>query len=218
MKQKKSSPKNKSHVHVIEHPVMQHKLSLLRKKETRPAEFRRILSEISCMMAFEVTRDLKTKEVAIETPLEKTKAPLIADPVIVVSIQRAGSGMLEGMMQMLPFAKVGHVGIYRDKNIGSTVEYYFRIPNDAAGQRVILIDPLLATGDTAVAAIDRLKEYSVGPIHYVCILAAPDGIKKVQALHPDVNIFTLSVERELNKRGYILPGLGDAGDRLFDTV
>jgi len=203
---------------VIRHPVLQHKLTQLRKKDTRPADFRRILSEISSIMAYEVTRDLKLTEAEIETPLEKTRASVVGENVTLVSIQRAGSGMLEGMLHMLPFARVGHLGIYRDKLIGSTVEYYFRIPNDSAGQKIIVIDPLLATGDTAVAAIDRLKEYDVGPITVVCVLSAPDGIRKLKQFHPDVTIYTTNIDRQLSPKGYILPGLGDAGDRLFDTV
>jgi uracil phosphoribosyltransferase len=210
---KKNSP-----VNIINHPVLRHKLTLLRKKETSPADFRRILTEISCLLAYEVTRDLELKQIPIETPLEKTSQPMIARPPLIVSIQRAGSGMLDGILQTLPFARVGHIGIYRDKFIRNTVEYYFRIPNDAEGDNVILIDPLLATGDTAVNAIDRLKAYKVGPIKFLCVLSAPDGIKKIHHFHPDVEIWTAHTDRELSPKGYILPGLGDAGDRLFDTV
>jgi uracil phosphoribosyltransferase len=215
----KAKSKSKfSNVELISHPVLQHKLSRLRKKDTGASDFRRLMNEISCLMAYEVTRSLKTKKVVIETPFEKLESSMIDEPLNIVSIQRAGSGMLEGMLQMLPFARVGHIGIYRDKFIKNTVEYYFRIPNGATGQRIVLIDPLLATGDTAVAAIDRLKQYEVGPITFVCILSSPVGIAKLKVFHPDVNIITLSIERELNDKGYLLPGLGDAGDRLFDTV
>ena len=203
---------------IVDHPVIRHKLTMLRKKETNHAEFRAFLSEIASLLAYEATRDLKLRDVKIETPLEKTTQPLVGEKIILISIQRAGSGMLEGMLQMLPFARVGHIGIYRDKLLHSTVEYYFRIPENAKGQRVFLIDPLLATGDTAIAAIDRLKQYEVGPITFVSVLAAPEGIRKLKAAHPDVNIITTNVDRELSPKGYILPGLGDAGDRLFDTL
>lgn len=205
-------------VFIADHPVLGHKLTLLRKKETRASDFRRIMTEMSCLMAFEATRDLSVKLINIETPLEKTKAPHAAETPLVVSIQRAGSGMLEGVLQTLPFSRVGHIGIYRDKFIKNTVEYYFRIPNDAQGNLVLLLDPLLATGDTAVNAIDRLKAYDVGHIKLLCILSAQVGIEKVKHFHPDVEIWTSHVDRELSKKGYILPGLGDAGDRLFDTV
>jgi uracil phosphoribosyltransferase len=204
--------------HVVKHPVLQHKLTMIRKKETNHAEFRRILSEIASLLAYEATKDLKLQQVEISTPLEKTEQPLVGERIILIPIQRAGSGMLEGMLEMLPFARVGHIGIYRDKMIHATVEYYFRIPNNCQGQRVFLIDPLLATGDTAVAAIDRLKQYEVGPITFICVLSAPEGIRQLKAAHPDVQIITTNVDRQLSPKGYILPGLGDAGDRLFDTL
>ncbi len=203
---------------VITHPVLQHKLTILRKKETRHAEFRRVLSEASSILAYEATRDLKVSQVEIETPFERTQQPLVDEKIIVISIQRAGNGMLEGVLEMLPFARVGHIGIYRDKWIKSTVEYYFRIPENCRGLRTFLVDPLLATGDTAVAAIDRLKQYEVGPIAFVCLLASPEGIESLHAAHPDVQIITTHVDRQLSSKGYILPGLGDAGDRLFDTL
>ena len=177
-----------------------------------------MLEEISEFLAYEVTKDLKTSLIKVQTPMAKADGELISEKIILIPIMRAGSGMLEGMLRILPFAAVGHVGIYRDKFIKNTVEYYFRLPKNAKGKRVIMLDPLLATGDTACAAIDRLKQYEVGPIQYVCLLAAPQGLKKVQILHPDVEIYTLSIEKGLDKNGYILPGLGDAGDRLFGTV
>lgn len=215
---KKSAKKHTNQCQVISHPVLEHKLTLLRKKDTKPIEFRRLLREISCLMAYEATRDLKTAASKIDTPWEAMKAPLIDEKLLIVAIQRAGNGMLEGMMEMLPFGRVGHIGIYRDKFIKNTVEYYFRLPNEPEGQRVLVLDPLLATGDTAVAAVDRLKEFKVGPIHFVCVLAAPQGVEKLLSAHPDVTIHTLSVERELDVKGYIRPGLGDAGDRLYDTL
>jgi uracil phosphoribosyltransferase len=201
----------------VEHPVLQHKLTLLRKKGTPAADFRRILTEVSSLLAYEVTRNLKTAPVAIATPMEDMRSPLINEPLIVISIMRAGNGMMEGVLHMLPFARVGHIGIYRDKFLHSTVEYYFRLPNDAKGQRVLIMDPILATGDTAVAAINRLKEYEVGPITFTCLIAAPEGLRNLKEAHPDVEIVALAVDRQLNAKGYILPGIGDAGDRLFDT-
>ncbi|MBS1985709.1 MAG: uracil phosphoribosyltransferase [Bdellovibrionales bacterium] len=213
-----ASKQIKDFCHVIDHPVLVHKLSLLRKKDTRPAEFRSILREISCLMAYEVTRDLKVGPHAIETPWEPMQAPMVTEKMVLLSILRAGNGMLGGMMDMLPFSKVGHIGVYRDKFAKATVEYYLRLPKEAEGHRVLVLDPLLATGDTAVACVDRLKEFQVGPIHFVCLLAAPVGIEKLKFFHPDVTIHTLSVERELDDKGYIRPGLGDAGDRLYDTV
>lgn len=203
---------------VIDHPVLQHKLTRLRKKETSSAEFRLTLREIAALMAYELGRDIPLELVKIETPLEPMKSPMVHNSPVLVSIQRAGNGMLDGMLEMLPFSKVGHIGIYRDKFIGNTVEYYFRLPPGSEGKTVLLMDPLLATGDTAVAAVDRLKQYHVGSIKLACVLAAPVGIERMKQFHPDVKIFTLCIERELNKKGYILPGLGDAGDRLFNTV
>lgn len=203
---------------VIEHPVMLHLLTQLRNADTRPGEFRRIMSELSRLMAFEITRNLKTIMVDVQTPLEKAKLPIIDEPVVIVSIMRAGNGMLDGMMQMLPFANVGHIGLYRDKFIKSTVEYYFKLPKDIEGKRIILLDPLLATGGTAVAAINRLKKYNVGPIDFVCLLASPKGLAEIAEESPEIPVYCVAIDRELNEKGYILPGLGDAGDRLFGTI
>jgi uracil phosphoribosyltransferase len=203
----------------VDHPVLRHHLTRLRQTDTQSPEFRLVLGELSRHLVYEATRDLHTKLAVINTPMEHgVSEPVIADDLIVVSIMRAGNGMLDAVMNTLPFARVGHIGIYRDKFIHSTVEYFFRIPKDSAGSRVLVLDPMLATGDTAVAALQRLKEYGVGPISYVCILAAPEGIARLQAAHPDVTIYTSAVDRQLNERGYILPGLGDAGDRLYGTV
>ena len=204
--------------HVVHHPVLQHLITTLRKIDTPAAEFRRALRQISRLLAYEATREFKTSKVQVETPWEEAEGTAIDERLILVPILRAGMGMLDGMLDVLPFARVGHLGIYRDKFIQNTVEYYFRIPARPEGQTVFLIDPLLATGDTAVAAVDRLKDYEVGPIHFICVLAAPEGIRNLKAVHPKVQIHTLSIERELNKKGYIMPGLGDAGDRLYDTV
>ena len=208
----------RSQCHIIEHPVLQHKLTILRNRNTDSNHFRQAVEEMSQFLAYEVTKDLKTRPDPIETPLEGMTGTKIAEPLLVVPVLRAGNGMLGGMLKILPFAKVGHIGIYRDKFIKNTVEYYFRLPQGAKGARVLLLDPLLATGDTAIAAIDRLKQYEVGPIRLVCLLAAPEGLSKLKTFHPDVEVFTLSLERELNDKGYILPGLGDAGDRLYDSA
>ncbi len=203
---------------VLEHPLLTHKLSILRDEKTSPFEFRQILNEISAMMAYEATKDLNVKSVSISTPLEKTTVHRISDEICIASILRAGEGMVDGFIKALPFASIGHIGIYRDKALNNTVEYYFKLPKKVKGARIILIDPLLATGDTALAAIDRLKEYEVGPIKFVNILSSSIGIKKILTEHPDVDILTLSIEREVNKSGYLLPGLGDAGDRIFGTI
>jgi len=203
---------------VLEHPLLQDKLSTLRDKSTTSHSFRATLSEISTFLAYEATRELSVKLEPLETPLEKTKAPRVSDDVVIVSILRAGEGMVDGFLRALPFARVGHVGIYRDKVMNNTVEYYFRVPESFRGKKVFLLDPLLATGDTVLAALDRLKQYGVGPITFISVLSSKVGIKKINAAHPDVKIITLSVERELNGKGYLLPGLGDAGDRLFRTL
>jgi uracil phosphoribosyltransferase len=175
------------------------------------------MSEASRFLAYEATRDLETETQKIETPLESTEVQRIKDNLIVIPILRAGLGMLDGFLDALPFASVGHVGIYRDKLMNHTVEYYFKLPQEHKGSKVLLIDPLLATGDTALATIDRLKEYEVGSIRFVTLLSCKVGLEKLQERHPDVEVYTASIERELNDSGYLLPGLGDAGDRLFNT-
>ncbi len=214
---KKISPKNLK-INVINHPVLQHKLSLLRDKNISSMIFRQIVEEMSQMLAYEATRDLKTTAATVVTPLEKTTSPKINDQLLVVAILRAGLGMLNGMAKILPFATIGHIGIYKDRFVNATVEYYLRLPKNVKGQTVLLLDPMLATGDTACAAIERLKEYGVGKIKLITLLSAPLGIQKINSLFPEVEIFTVNVERELNQKGYILPGIGDAGDRLYDTV
>jgi uracil phosphoribosyltransferase len=203
---------------LITHPVVRHKVTMLRDQKTTPHSFRLITEEIAQFLAYEATSDLKTATTAVETPLEKTQAEVVGEELVLVSVMRAGLGMLSGMLRILPFATVGHIGIYRDKFIEATVEYYLRLPKNVKGKRVLVLDPLLATADTACAAIDRLKEYEVGPIRFVCFLASPQGLKRLQEVHPDVQVYTCSIERGLNEKGYLLPGLGDAGDRLFDTV
>jgi uracil phosphoribosyltransferase len=219
-KKTKTKPKTLNHpkVTILTHPVLQHKLSFLRDKNISSMAFRQIVEEMSQMMAYEATRDLKMEMVTVQTPLEKTESPKIIETFTLVAILRAGLGMLNGMMKILPFATVGHIGIYRDRFVNATVEYYLRLPKDVKNHRVLLLDPMLATGDTACAAIERLKEYGVKQIRLITLLAAPQGIRKIHENFPDVEIFTVSLERELNKKGYILPGMGDAGDRLYDTV
>ena len=214
---KKTSLKNLK-INIISHPVLQHKLSLLRDKNISSMIFRQIVEEMSQMLAYEATRDLKTTAAPVVTPLEKTTSPKINDQLLVVAILRAGLGMLNGMAKILPFATIGHIGIYKDRFVNATVEYYLRLPKNVKGQTVLLLDPMLATGDTACAAIERLKEYGVGKIKLITLLSAPLGIQKINSLFPEVEIFTVNVERELNQKGYILPGIGDAGDRLYDTV
>jgi uracil phosphoribosyltransferase len=215
---KTSAKKIPIRVTEVLHPVLQHKLTLLRDKNISSMIFRQLVEEMAQMMAYEATRDLKTTLVEVTTPLEKAKTPKIATPLALIAVLRAGLGMLDGMMNVLPFATVGHIGIYKDRFVQATVEYYLRLPTLSKDHMIFLLDPMLATGDTSCAAIDRLKEYGVTKIRMITLLAAPQGISKVNTLHPDVEIFTVSVERELNKKGYILPGVGDAGDRLYDTL
>ncbi|MDX2014987.1 MAG: uracil phosphoribosyltransferase [Myxococcaceae bacterium] len=205
-------------VHVIKHPIIEHKLAHLRNKDATPHEFRQIFNELGSILAYEATRDLALTKTPVETPMMKTSAFKVQEEVVVAAVLRAAEGMLPGFMQMLPFAHFGHIGIYRDKFMNQTVEYYFKLPKTVEGRRLMLLDPLLATGDTCLAALDRLKQYKVGPIKVITILSAQVGIDKVLGAHPDVEIFTLSIEKGLDERGYLLPGLGDAGDRLFGTV
>jgi uracil phosphoribosyltransferase len=203
---------------VIDHPLVQHKLTLMRLKDTSTANFRRLLKEIAVLMAYEVTRDLPLDTIAIETPLAMMDAPIIASKKLcLVSILRAGNGLLDGMLDILPSARVGHIGLYREPTTLEAVEYYFKTPEDIADRLTIVLDPMLATGHSAIAAIDRLKERGVTQLKYVCLLAAPEGVLMLEAAHPDVPIYTASVDSHLNDHGYIVPGLGDAGDRLFGT-
>ena len=205
-------------VHVIDHPLVQHKLSLMRRKETPTSEFRALLEEISMLLAYEATRDLALTKQRIETPLELVNAPVLdGKKVVIVSILRAGNGILDGMLKIVPSARVGHIGLYRDHKTLQAIEYFFKVPSDMADRDVIVVDPMLATGNSAVAALDRLVKTGPRSIKYVCLLAAPEGIAVFHAQHPDVPIYTASIDRCLNESGYILPGLGDAGDRLFGT-
>lgn len=205
-------------VHTISHPLVQHKLTLMRKKDTSAADFRRLLHEVSMLMAFELTRDLPTRAVQIETPLETTAGTAIdGKKLVLASILRAGNGMLDGMLTVIPSARVGHIGLYRDAKTLQAVEYYFKMPQDMPQRDVIVVDPMLATGNSAAAAISRLKSLRPRSIQFMCLLAAPEGVAALQAAHPDVAIFTAAIDRKLNDHGYILPGLGDAGDRVFGT-
>lgn len=203
---------------VLDHPLLKHKLGYLRDKNTSSAEFRELMKEISRILAFEVMRDWKeVKTVEIETPLAKVKVDRITNAPVVVSIMRAGNGMIDAVLSMIPFASAGFIGIYRDKFIHSTVEYYFKMPSDIQGREAILCDPLVATADTALAAIERLKSYEVGKIKILTILISKQAAARLHELHPDVKIFTLNIEQEMNELGYLVPGLGDAGDRLYQT-
>jgi uracil phosphoribosyltransferase len=208
----------KRNLTILDHPLLKHKLGYLRDKNTTSTEFRDLVKEISRILAHEVMREWKDmRTVDIETPIAKTKVERIQNGPVVVSIMRAGNGMLDAVLSMIPFASTGFIGIYRDKYIHSTVEYYFKMPSDIQGKQAILCDPLVATADTAVAAIERLKSYEVSQIKLLTILISEFAAKRIQELHPDVEIFTLNVEREMNNEGYLVPGLGDAGDRLYQT-
>lgn len=205
-------------VHVMDHPLIQHKLSLMRDKTTGVKEFREAVSEIAMLMCYEATRDLPTKEITIETPVAEAKVSVISGKKIaVVPILRAGLGMVDGMLNLIPTAKVGHIGLYRDPDTLQPVEYYCKLPNDIADRDVIVVDPMLATGGSATAAITFLKNYGVKHIKLMNIIAAPVGVETVQKDHPDVEIFVAAVDEKLNDHGYIVPGLGDAGDRIFGT-
>lgn len=206
---------SKKNVTIVDHPLAQDKLWHLRNKHTAPDNFRRLISELSHILAYEMTRDFKTKIVKVETPIEHTTNKKIVESMALVPIMRAGQAMVDGMLNLMPSCAVGHIGIYRDKFINNTVEYYFRLPKGIEGMRVAVLDPLLATGETAVAAISRLKEYNVGSITFVALLVAEEGLKKLNNTHPDVHVYTLSVEPRINSEGYIAPGIGDAGDRVY---
>ena len=208
----------KPQVHLISHPLVQHKLTLMRQKDLSTMSFRRLLHEISMLMAYEVTRDMPTHLVEIETPLETMQAPMIdGKKTVFVVIMRAGSGFLDGMLEVVPGARVGHVGLYRDPKTLVAVEYYFKMPQDMHERDAIVLDPMLATGNSAVAAVERLKETRPKSIRFVSLLAAPEGLANFHAHHPDVPVYTAAIDRQLNEHGYIVPGLGDAGDRLFGT-
>jgi len=205
-------------VTVVDHPLVQHKLSLMRRKETPTASFRRLLREISLLLGYEVTRDLPTGTEKIETPMAPMDATVLTGKkLVLISVLRAGNGLLEGMLDLIPSARVGHVGLYRDPHTLVAVEYYFKVPEELSERPIIVVDPMLATGNSSIAAVQRIKEAGGKHIKFVCLLAAPEGVKEFQQAHPDVPIFTAAVDDHLNEHGYILPGLGDAGDRLYGT-
>ena len=207
-----------SNFHLVEHPLIQHKLSILRRKEVSSKEFRELVDEIGMLMAYEVSRDLPLEDVEIETPVAKTVAKRLAGkkPVI-VPILRAGIGMVDGIHKLMPAARVGFIGMYRDEETLKPVEYLVKLPKDVEERRVLLVDPMLATGGSAVLGVDTLKKRAVTNIKFVCLVAAPEGVKVLQEAHPDVDIYSAALDDHLNEHGYIVPGLGDAGDRLFGT-
>jgi uracil phosphoribosyltransferase len=205
-------------VTVVDHPLVQHKLTLMRDKERSTKSFRQLLNEIGMLLCYEITRDLPITMTKIETPLETMQAPVIAGKKLVFApILRAGVGFLDGMLEMVPAARVAHIGLYRDPETLQAVEYYFKAPSDIADRTVIVMDPMLATANSAIAAVDRLKQRGAHDLRFVCLLAAPEGIAKMRAAHPDVRIWTAAIDSHLNDHGYIVPGLGDAGDRMFGT-
>lgn len=207
-----------SKVEVMNHPLIQHKIGIIRRKNIGSKDFRTIISEIAMLMCYEATRDLPLKEIEIETPICRTKAKeLYGKKMAVVPILRAGLGMVDGILTMIPAAKVGHIGLYRDPKTYQAVEYYCKLPSDCANREVFVTDPMLATGASAVAAITMLKNKGVKNIRFMCIIAAPEGIKKMQEEHPDVNLYVGALDEKLNDHKYIVPGLGDAGDRIFGT-
>lgn len=207
-----------SKVTVVDHPLVQHKLSLMRLKSTETSRFRELLREISLLLGYELTRDLGLEMRSIETPLSEMSAPFISGKkLVLISILRAGNGLLEGMLDLMPSARVGHVGLYRDPATLVAVEYYFKVPDNLEDRPVITLDPMLATGNSAVAAVERIKDAGGRHIKMACLLAAPEGIEAFHAVHPDVPIFTAAIDERLNDHGYIVPGVGDAGDRLYGT-
>ena len=217
MAQHRDSPRRPT-LTVVDHPLVQHKLSLMRQKERSTNSFRNLLGEISMLLAYEVTRDLPLVYEDIETPLAKMRAPMLeGKKVVLVNILRAGTGMIDGMLRILPSARIGHIGLYRDPETLGAVEYYFKMPSGMQERDAIVLDPMLATGHSAVAAVERLKETRPRSIRMVCIVASPEGVRTFQAAHPDVPVYVAAVDRQLNDHGYIVPGLGDAGDRIFGT-
>ncbi|MBC2638065.1 MULTISPECIES: uracil phosphoribosyltransferase [unclassified Rhodococcus (in: high G+C Gram-positive bacteria)] len=205
-------------VHLIDHPLVQHKLTMMRRKDASTNSFRLLANEISALMTYEVLRDIPMQEIEIETPMETTTGKVIdGKKLVFVSILRAGTGILDGMLTVVPGARVGHIGLYRDPKTLGAVEYYFKMPGDLQERDVVVVDPMLATGNSAVAAVERLKEYGPKSIKFVCLLTCPEGVAALHKAHPDVPIYTAAVDRELDEHGYILPGMGDAGDRIFGT-
>ena len=207
-----------SQITIVDHPLVQHKLTLMRDKEQPTAYFRQLLRETALLLAYEVTRDLPLETKRVETPIEVMDAPVLSGKKLCfVSVLRAGNGLLEGMLDLLPSARVGHVGLYRDPETLEAVEYYYKVPQDIGERLVIVVDPMLATANSGIAAVDRLKQGGARQLKFVCLLAAPEGLSAFTAAHPDVPLYTAALDRELNDHGYILPGLGDAGDRIYGT-
>ena len=212
------SPAQPATVHVIAHPLVQHKLTLMRRKDTSCSSFRRLLGELSSLMAYEVTRDMPMQEIDIETPVAPMRSRVIdGKKLVFVAILRAGVGILDGMLDVVPGARVGHIGIYRNPDTLQAVEYYFKMPQEMQQRDVIVVDPMLATGNSAIAAVDRLKRTSPRSIRMVCLVTCPEGLAAFHAAHPDVPVYTAAIDQGLNEHGYIVPGLGDAGDRIFGT-
>ena len=205
-------------VNIIAHPLVQHKLTLMRSKETSTSTFRNLLSEISMLLAYEVCRDMPTTLTEIETPIAKTRAPMLdGKKIVIISVLRAGNGILDGMLKILPSARVGHIGLYRDHQTLQAVEYFYKVPDSMGDRDAIVVDPMLATGNSAAAAITRIKASGPKSVKFVCLLACPEGLKAFHGVHPDVPVYTAAVDERLNEKSYIVPGLGDAGDRLFGT-
>ncbi len=205
-------------VTVIDHPLVQHKLTIMRRKETSTGSFRRLLREISTLLCYEVPRDLELTMETMETPLQTMESPILEGKKLVfASILRAGNGLLEGMLDLVPSARVAHIGVYRDHETLQPVEYYFKAPEDVSERLIIVVDPMLATGNSSIAAIDKLKERGAHNIRFLCLLAAPEGIQHFRDAHPDVPVYTAAIDSHLNEKGYIVPGLGDAGDRMYGT-
>ena len=206
------------HLKIVNHPLVQHKLSLMREKDTPTAVFRQLLRELTQLLAYEITSEMPMTTKSIETPMEKMQAPTLAGrKLALVSILRAGNGMLDGVLELIPLARVGFVGLYRDEKTLKPVQYYFKVPENLDERLVIAVDPMLATGNSSVAAIDLLKGVGAKNIRFLCLLAAPEGVARMKSAHPDVPIVTAALDRGLNEKGYIMPGLGDAGDRMFGT-
>ncbi len=208
-----------SNLHVIDHPLITHKLSIMRNRKTGSKDFRELLNEIAMLMGYEVFRDLPLEEITIETPITKMKAKMVSGrKLAIVPILRAGLGMVDGLQNLVPVAKVGHIGMYRDPETHKPVEYYCKLPTDIEERLVVLVDPMLATGGSAVDALCKLKDHGCRNIRFMCLVAAPEGVKAVQEAHPDVDIYTAALDECLNEHAYIVPGLGDAGDRIFGTL
>lgn len=205
-------------VNIIDHPLVQHKLTIMRRHDTSTRSFRQLVNEIAMLLCYEVTRDLPLTTERIQTPMEEMDAPILAGKKLCfVSVLRAGNGLLDGMLNLIPSARVGHVGLYRDHETLQAVEYYYKVPSDINDRLVIAVDPMLATANSAIAAVQRLKDGGAENLRFLCLLAAPEGVEAFNKAHPDVELYTAAVDRQLNESGYILPGLGDAGDRIFGT-